>query len=107
MSRIGWASAATRCQTPNDRGGPFVIGSRSSAAEAWVGDRHRKALAERLAQSDGKREPGEAAAGDQNVEIKTRHDRALRRNCRKTTGERHAAPIINSSLTDLLRGGRH
>src|ERR1700720_788555 len=57
----------------NDRGGAFVNGGRG-ATKAWIGDGNGEAIAERLAQSDGEGEPGEAAAGNQNIDIRTRHD---------------------------------
>jgi hypothetical protein len=103
----------------NDRGGAFVIGG--ATAEARVGDGNGEGVAERLPQSDGKREPGEAAAGNQDIEIRTRHGRALaqkdlvkkhlaqKRLAQKLTqnqDNRTAAANINSSLTDLLRGDR-
>jgi hypothetical protein len=56
----------------NDRGGAFVAGGRTTT-EAWIGDGDAKAIAERLTQSDGKRESGEAATGNQDIEIRTRH----------------------------------
>jgi hypothetical protein len=90
----------------DDRGGAFVIGGRATA-EAWVGDGNGEAIAECLAQSDGEREPGEAAAGNQDIEIRTRHGLALGTGIgAKPRDNRTAAATINSSLTDLLRADR-
>src|SRR5262249_23319202 len=50
----------------DDRGGAFVIGGRGTA-KARVRDDNDEAIAERLAQSNGEREPGEAAAGNQDI----------------------------------------
>ncbi len=47
-----------------DRGGARVL---AAASERRIGDRHRESVAERLAQRDGERDPGETAARDQNI----------------------------------------
>ena len=75
MSRIGCASPATASQTPmrleqpprrrRDRRGARVV--RLRLAERRIGDRHRERSAQPLAQRDGQRQAGKAAAADQHV----------------------------------------
>ena len=76
MSRIGCASAATRCQTPivsnSRRAAATMADARSSPAvaraERRIGDRNGERRPERLAQRDRERQTGKAAAGNQHVE---------------------------------------
>ena len=74
MSRIGCALPATASQTPmasNRRRAAAAIaearGSFGAEPAKRVGDRHRKSVAQPLAQRDGERQAGKAAARDNNV----------------------------------------
>ena len=80
MSRIGCAPSATVSQTPmvsNKRRAAAAIAEaraspRAAVAERRIGDRDLEAIAEPLAQRDGQREAGKAAAADQHIGARQR-----------------------------------
>jgi hypothetical protein len=81
--------------------------TKACATKAWIGNGNGEGVAERLPQSDGEREPSEAASGNQDIKASTRHSSkpALTLDAsQKPRGQKHAAVIINSTLTDLLPG---
>ena len=76
MSRIGCAPSATLSQTPmvsnSRRAAAAIADARASRAlrlaERRIGDRDLERIAEPLTQRDAKRQPGEAAAADQDID---------------------------------------
>ena len=103
MSRIGCALVRDRSQTPiasnSRRAAAAIAEARASLRlrrrQRRIGDRHREGVAQRLAQRDGEREAGKAAAADQHIAPRMRHAVPSYCTTRNRPAERRSYPSLD------------